>query len=81
MCHSWSPSAFHLEEVVSLTLQMVICLIIRQWKICDIISDLDFDGEAKDNFLGCFKCGAKFSFILQIKREEIRLSFQIFHPP
>lgn len=81
MCHSLSLSAFHLEEVVPLTLQIVICLSIRQWEICDIISEFIFEGEVKENFLGCFKYGANFSFILKIKREEIMLSFQIFHPP
>ena len=61
-----------------LILQMVICLSIRQWEICDIISDLDFDGGAKENFLGCFKCGAKFSFILANKKRRDKVIFPDF---
>ena len=39
-----------LRRSSALTLQMVICLNIRQWEICNIISELVFDGEAKENF-------------------------------
>lgn len=39
-----------LRRSSALTLQMVICLSIRQWEICNIISELVFDGEAKENF-------------------------------
>ena len=39
-----------LRRSSALTLPMVICLSIRQWEICNIISELVFDGEAKENF-------------------------------
>ena len=39
-----------LRRSSALTLQMVICLNIRQWEICNIMSELVFDGEAKENF-------------------------------
>ena len=39
-----------LRRSSALTLQMVICLSIRQWEICNIICELVFDGEAKENF-------------------------------
>lgn len=46
------------------------------WEIYDIISECMFNGDVKKNSMGCFKCRAKFSFILQ--GEENMVSFQIF---